>query len=55
MKSFESIARDAYEAFCASLYGTATDLLTWQKLPPHTRNAWIAAARKMADEIQQVH
>ena len=55
MKSFEAIARQSYEVFCNSLYGTKAKLLTWQDLPQQTRNAWIAAARKMAEEIQQVH
>ena len=55
MKSFESIAREAYEAFCNSLYGTQANLMAWHELPQQTRNAWIAAAQKMAEEIQLVH
>ena len=55
MKSFESIAREAYEAFCNSLYGSQSKLMDWHELPQQTRNAWIAVARTMAAEIQQVH
>ena len=55
MKSFESIARAAYEAFRQVRDGTADGLRTWEQLSPVARNAWIAAAQKMAEEIQQVH
>ena len=59
MKSFESIARAAYEAFSQSLYGPLATygcgLMTWNQLPGETRDAWMAAARKMAEEINQVH
>lgn len=55
MKSFESIARDAYQAFCSSLQESSSALLTWQELPQRTRDAWIAAARNMAADIQNVH
>ena len=55
MKSFESIAREGYEAFCNSLYGSQSKLMAWHELPQQTRNTWIAAARTMAAEIQQVH
>ena len=55
MKSFEALARSAYEVFCNSLYGTQAKLLAWNELPQKTRNAWIESARHMAAEIQQVH
>lgn len=56
MKSFESIACEAHAAFMAALPKKAsTALYTWAELPPEIREAWIAASRKMAEEIQQVH
>lgn len=56
MKSFEAIAHSAYEAFGTSLkHLDPFQLPTWQQLPETTRQAWIAAARKVAEEIQQVH
>jgi hypothetical protein len=55
MKSFESIARNAYQVFCSALQYSPAVLVTWQQLPQKTRDAWIAAARNMADEIQNVH
>lgn len=52
MKSFESIAREAYTTFQESL---PQQTPPWELLAETTRQAWLAAARKMADEIQQVH
>lgn len=53
MKSFESIARAAYETFCASL--SQFPIETWNEMAEPVRQAWIAATRKMAEEVQQVH
>lgn len=57
MKSFESIAQNAYEAFCERLGPVSSPItrLPWQQLAEGTRQAWIAAAQKMAEEINQVH
>lgn len=57
MTSFESIARNAYQTFCAHLEPPAPQvtLLTWVQLPERTKQAWIAAAQKMAEEISSVH
>ena len=55
MKSFESIAQEAYEAFFAELHASKRRVMPWAELSPGTRNAWIVAARKMADLIHQVH
>lgn len=55
MKSFESIAKSAYQVFRASVPGGDMSLSTWDQLKPETRAAWVAASRKMAEEIQQVH
>lgn len=54
MKSFEAIAQAAYQVFRASLPGGDRSLLPWGQLKAETRSAWIAASRKMAQEIQQV-
>lgn len=54
MKSFEAIAQAAYQVFRASLPGGDRSLLPWGQLKAETRSAWIAASRKMAEEIQQV-
>lgn len=56
MKSFEAIAREAYEAFEAQFLHSPTDkVLPWEELRVCVREAWIASARKMAEAIQQVH
>lgn len=55
MKSFEAIARDAYSAFQDAIPQNAGWTLPWEKLPDTTKEAWRVAARKMAEEIQQVH
>ena len=55
MKSFESIAREAYAAFQAAIPQSTGGALPWEKLRESTKNAWRAAVRKMAEEIQQVH
>ena len=56
MKSIESIARAGYEAFEAALPRVAGFVIySWAELPPEVSQAWLAAARKMAEEIQQVH
>lgn len=56
MKSFEAIASEAHTAFMAALPKDTNMLLyTWAELPSEAREAWMAAARKMAEEIQQVH
>ena len=54
MKSFEAIAREAYTAFRASLPENDWTL-PWEGLCAATQEAWRAAARKMAEQIQQVH
>ncbi len=54
MKSFEAIAQAAYQVFRANLPGGDSSLLAWDQLKAETRSAWIAASRKMAQEIQQV-
>ncbi|WP_172415127.1 hypothetical protein [Comamonas thiooxydans] len=53
MKSIESIAKAAYEAFRASL--TPVPVVTWNEMTEPVRQAWIVAAQTMADEIRQVH
>lgn len=53
MKSIESIAKAAYEAFRARL--EPAPVLTWNEMAEPLRQAWIAAAQTMADEIRQVH
>lgn len=55
MKSFESIAREPYEAFRAAITDGASRLCAWVELPQESQDAWMAASRKMAEEIQQVH
>ena len=55
MKSFETIAREAYQAFQASVPQSGGWTLPWEKLGESTKEAWRAAARKIAEEIQQVH
>ena len=55
MKSFESIARSAYDEFYRALQRSQTETPKWEALWPQTREAWIAAARKVAEEINQVH
>ena len=55
MKSFETIARVAYAAFQAAIPQSTGWTLPWEKLGESTKEAWRAAARKMAEEIQQVH
>ena len=54
MKSFEAVAQEAYTAFRSSL-PEQDWTLPWDGLTEATREAWRAAARKMAEEIQQVH
>ena len=53
MKSIESIAKAAYETFRARL--TPAPVVTWNEMAEPLRQAWIAAAQTMADEICQVH
>ncbi|WP_218241555.1 hypothetical protein [Comamonas fluminis] len=55
MKSFETIAHEAYDTFLAAITDGAARLAAWSDLPRETKDAWIAATRKMAEEIQQVH
>ena len=56
MKSFESIAREAYEAFAAQFLHSPEDkVLPWVELRACVQEAWIVAARKMAEQISQVH
>lgn len=55
MKSFETIAREAYDTFRAAITDGAARLASWADLPEESQQAWIAASRKMAEEIQQVH
>jgi len=55
MKSFETIAREAYAAFQAAIPQSTGWTLPWEKLGESTKEAWRAAARKMAEEIQQVY
>ena len=55
MKIFETIAREAYAAFQAAIPQSTGWTLPWEKLGESTKEAWRAAARKMAEEIQQVH
>ncbi|WP_312566149.1 hypothetical protein [Comamonas sp.] len=54
MKSFEAIAQAAYQVFRTNLPGGDRRMLDWDQLKAETRSAWIAASRKMAEEIQQV-
>lgn len=55
MKSFETIASKAYAAFQAAIPQNSGWTLPWEKLAETTKEAWRAAARKMAEEIQQIH
>ena len=55
MKSFESIARRAFEKFQCSLQRSSMPLPAWDDLTQATKDAWIAAARQVAEEIQQLH
>ena len=55
MKSYESIARMAYEEFCDNLGQLTVPLLAWNDLPEKVRVAWIEVVRFAAAEIQQVH
>lgn len=55
MKSFESIARSAYDEFQRALQHSPTETPEWVALSPQTQEAWIASARKVAEEINQVH
>lgn len=54
MKSFEAIAQRAYEAFQQALPKDGKQVAAWEELKEASRTAWIAASRKMAEEIQQV-
>ena len=53
MKSIESIAQAAYEVFRARL--VPVPVVTWSEMAEPVRQAWIAAAQTMANEIRQVH
>lgn len=55
MKSFEAIAREAYETFRAAITDGSSRLCAWAELSKESQDAWMAASRKMAEEIQQVH
>ncbi len=55
MKSFEAIARAAYYAFYQHFEFTPDQVKPWEELSEKTREGWIKSARKMAEEIQQVH
>ena len=55
MKSFEAIARTAYYEFYAHFQFSPDQVRPWEELNQHTRDGWIKSARKMAEEIQQVH
>ena len=55
MKSFEAIAREAYTAFQAAIPQNSGWTLPWENLAETAKEAWRVAARKMAEEIQQVH
>ncbi len=52
MKSFETIAHEAYDTFKGKVQ---LPMPTWAELDQATQEAWIAATRKVAEEIQQVH
>ncbi|MDH0048605.1 hypothetical protein [Comamonas terrigena] len=55
MKSFESIASNAYQAFRNSIHDGHTAFYSWAELSQETREAWLAAVRKVAEEVQHVH
>lgn len=56
MKSFEAIAREAYDAFKGKVHeGWSHSMPAWAELDQATQEAWMAASRKIAEEIQQVH
>ncbi len=55
MKSFESIAQEAYFQFMQTLGKSPAEMLDWESLTERTRDAWMAAARTMAEQINQVH
>lgn len=57
MKSFESIAEQAFLAFLSAIPEEHSRLMysSFAELPPEAQAGWLAAARKVAEEIQQVH
>ena len=55
MKSFESLAHEAYDQFQQALDKSTTETPAWEALSQRTREAWIAATRKVAEQIQHVH
>lgn len=44
----EQAGHASYEAFIQAMAAWAPDAPSWEKLPEHLRNGWIAAARAAA-------
>ena len=60
MKSFEQLAKAAYEAYCKEAVrvdeeGLAAHAYAWDELGPNDRKLWIAVAMKVAEEISAIH
>lgn len=58
MKSFEQLARSAFEAFLKErkrLGSTSTDYNNWESLTENQRAPWIAVAKQLWAEMATVH
>lgn len=60
MKSFEQLAKAAYEAYCKEAVlideeGLAAHAYAWEELGPKGRKLWIAVAMKVVEEVSSIH
>lgn len=59
MKSFEQLAKSAYEAHCLKFIeqdiGRGTSLPAWGRLETKWQACWIAAVKQVAAEVQAIH
>lgn len=59
MKSFEQLAKSAYEAHCKTFFeknlGRGIAPPVWAFLGASWQACWIAAAKKVVEEVQAIH
>lgn len=56
MISFDNLARQAYAAFQLEfLQATGRTTLPWDEMPSGLKSAWIAAAKKLHENLAAVH
>lgn len=55
MKSFEQLARLAFEAYENSSHGNTPSLDAWERLHPELKAHWVATARAIVAQYSLIH